>query len=172
MAFNNFRETNETNELENKEASTENNEKRCNQILDVPEDYNDDFDEKMDANDAEENENTEENEEKSDGEEKKGLFARISDYFSSKEKNDDNESEQSEMLEKSDKEKFLDSIKVTQTPDEIKEYNEKNGYSNEVKERPKGGFERERTLYDDISRYYDEDTDNNNDVSNDNTEAN
>lgn len=39
MAFGGFKETNETNEnTDSREASTENSEKRRNQILEVPED--------------------------------------------------------------------------------------------------------------------------------------
>ena len=39
----------------------------------------------------------------------------------------------------------MDGIKVNQSPEEIKKYNAEHGDSGEIKNRPKGGFERERT---------------------------
>ncbi len=151
MAFGDFKETNETKEAsDNKEASTENSEKRRNQILDVPEDYDDDFDSKLDANDKKENSDTPEKNKDSEGSEKQGLFDRIKSFFSKDKPDESNENKESDTeknneTEKSRSESFRDSLKVDQSPEEIKKYNEEHGYSSEATERPKGGTERERS---------------------------
>ena len=67
MAIGNFNETRENNEV--KETSMENLDKPRNQILEVPEGREDDFDKKLDEN--EENRDTEKMRE--NGEEKQGL---------------------------------------------------------------------------------------------------
>ena len=141
MAFNGFKETSETNE--NRENSIENNEKRRNQILELPEDYEDDFDSKLD-----EAETKDENKEQTGDKEKIGWFERIK-FLCLKEKNgeqDKNKEVEKQEPKKSRAELFHESIRVDQTPEEIEKYNEELGYSNKVEERPKGGFERERTL--------------------------
>ena len=94
MAFNKFNETNETKENpDNKEASTEKTEKRHNQILEGAYDYKDEFESKVENSEGKEAQDTKENQKKSDGdsEPKKGR-----------------------------KEEFMDRIKVTQSPEEIK----------------------------------------------------
>lgn len=141
MAFNGFKETSETNE--NRENSIENNEKRRNQILELPEDYEDDFDSKLD-----EAETKDENKEQTGDKEKIGWFERIK-FLCLKEKNgeqDKNKEVEKQEPKKSREELFHEFIRVDQTPEEIEKHNEELGYSNKVEKRPKGGFERERTL--------------------------
>ena len=167
MAFGGFKETNETNEnTDNKDSSIENSEKRRNQILEVPEDYDDDFDSKIDKNeDKSEKENV--NDEKSEGTEKKGGFDRIKGMFSKdnpdKDKDTEEKNEQNSKPEKSRVETFKDSLKVDQSPEEIEKYNEEHGYSSEITKRPKGGYERERTMEKEDPRreaYEEDDSDN------------
>lgn len=145
MAFGGFRETNETNEnVDNREATTENSEKRRNQILEVPEDYNDDFESKID-----EKENSDKGKEGVGNEDRSNWFERIK-FLCSREKNTEKnkEGEETENKEpqKSRAELFHDSIRVTETPEEIMKRNAEAGYPESTTERPKGGFERERTL--------------------------
>ena len=45
MTFGGFKETSES--MENNEAKTENTEKKRNQILEIPDEYKDDFDKKI-----------------------------------------------------------------------------------------------------------------------------
>lgn len=155
MAFGGFKETNETNEenIDNRETSTENSEKRRNQILEVPEDYNDGFESKIDAHDN--------NKEKENfgNDDKSGWFERIKflcfkEKNTEKEKNKETEETENKEPQKSRKELFHDSIKVTETPEEIQKRNAEYGYSDEMTERPKGGFERERTLDDNSPSKY------------------
>ena len=151
MAFGGFKETNETKEnTDNKESSIENSEKKLNQILEVPEDYDDDFDSKIDSNEKKEEDNSSENEKKSDGNEKQGLFSHINEGETQTETEEENTEP-----EKSRSESFRDSMKVERSPEEIKKYNAEHGYSDEVKERPKGGVERERTLEKEDPRWAD-----------------
>ena len=147
MAFNNkFNETNETKENpDNKEASTEKTEKRHNQILEGA------FESKVENSEGKDAQDTKENQKKSDGGEKPKLFERIKDFFSKEkvkeaDKTDKTEENEDSEPKKGRKEEFMDRIKVTQSPEEIKKYNAEHGDSGEIKDRPKGGFERERTL--------------------------
>lgn len=153
MAFNNkFNETNETKENpDNKEASTEKTEKRHNQILEGAYDYKDDFESKVENSEGKDAQDTKENQKKSDGGEKPKLFERIKDFFSKEkvkeaDKTDKTEENEDSEPKKGRKEEFMDRIKVTQSPEEIKKYNAEHGDSGEIKDRPKGGCERERTL--------------------------
>lgn len=160
MAFGGFKETNETKEnTDNKESSIENSEKKRNQILEGPEDYDDDFDSKIDSNEKKEEDNSSENEKKSDGNEKQGLFSHIKGLFSKDKPNEGEKQKETEEEnpepEKSRSESFRDSMKVEKSPEEIKKYNAEHGYSDEVKERPKGGVERERTLEKEDPRWSD-----------------
>lgn len=160
MAFGGFKETNETKEnTDNKESFIENSEKKRNQILEVPEDYDDDFDSKIDSNEKKEEDNSSENEKKSDGNEKQGLFSHIKGLFSKDKPNEGEKQKETEEEntepEKSRSESFRDSMKVERSPEEIKKYNAEHGYSDEVKERPKGGVERERTLEKEDPRWAD-----------------
>ena len=151
---------------DNKESSIENSEKRRNQILEVPEDYVDDFDSKIDKNeDKSEKENA--NEEKSEGTEKKGWFDRIKGMFSKdnpdKDKDTEEKNEENSKPEKSRAEMFKESLKVEQSPEEIEKYNKEHGYSSEITERPKGGYDRERTMEKEDPRreaYEEDDSDN------------
>lgn len=79
------------------------------------------------------------------------MFERIKDFFSKEkvkeaDKTDKTEENEDSEPKKGRKEEFMDRIKVTQSPEEIKKYNAEHGDSGEIKDRPKGGFERERTL--------------------------
>lgn len=146
MAFGGFKETNESNEVnENNESSLDNTEKPRNQILETPDDYDDDFDSKLDSNEANEGEDGDESSEGDDaGGEKQRFFDKIKGFFS-KEKNDTDENTESENEpQKSRAESFRDSLKETRSPEEVKQYNEEHGYPDVSTERPKGGFERER----------------------------
>ena len=161
MAFNNkFNETNETKENpDNKEASTEKTEKRHNQILEGAYDYKDDFESKVENSEGKDAQDTKENQKKSDGSEKPKLFERIKDFFSKEkvkeaDKTDKTEENEDSEPKKGRKEEFMDRIKVTQSPEEIKKYNAEHGDSGEIKDRPKGGFERERTLGGESSNKY------------------
>lgn len=141
MAFGGFKETNETNEnTDSREASTENSEKRRNQILEVPEDYNDDFDSKID-----EKEDSDKGKEDFGNEDRSSWFERIK-FLCSKEKNKEAGETENKEPEKSRSELFRDSIRVTETPEEIMKRNAEFGYPEGATERPKGGFQRERTL--------------------------
>lgn len=145
MIFGGFKETNETNEnTDNREASTEDSEKKRNQILEVPEDYRDDFESKID-----EKEDSDNGKEGFENEDKSSWFERIK-SLCSKEKNTEKNKESGETEnkepEKSRSELFRDSIRVTESPEEIMKHNAEFGYPEETTERPKGGFERERTL--------------------------
>ena len=147
MAFGSFKETNEN--ADNRESAIENSEKRRNQILEVPEDYDDDFESKMDKYEEKpEEENP--NEERTDGTEKRGWFDRIKIMFSKdnpdKDKDAEGKNEENSKPEKSRAEIFRESLRVDQSPEEIEKYNEEHGYSSEITERPKGGYERERTM--------------------------
>lgn len=139
MAFGGFKETNEN--IDNKEASTENCEKRQNQILEVPEDYNDNFDSKIDKN-----EEADKGKENFGNEDRNSWFDRIK-LLCFKEKNaEKNKETENEEPKKSRAEMFRDSIRVTETPEEIMKRNAEYGYPDVQMERPKGGFERELTL--------------------------
>lgn len=100
MAFGNFRETSENTETNEARETTDNTEKSRNQILETPENYDDDFDNKLDSNEANENNekrqttennNSEENiahGEKENVEEKNSLLDRMKNLFSKKENNE------------------------------------------------------------------------------------
>lgn len=165
MAFGRFKEANETDDTkeinENKESSLDNSDKRRIQILENPDDYDDDFDSKLDSN-----ENKEKIlDRKEGGEEKQGLFDRIKDIFSkdkldeAKEKNEaDDTPDTNDEPVKSRAESFRESMKVP-NPEECKKYNEEHGYADTVMERPKGGVERVRGG--DDPRWEDDDTNEN-----------
>ena len=152
MAFNKFNETNEAKENpDNKEASTEKTETRRNQILEGADDYKDDFESKVGKSEGKETQDMKETPNKSDGGEKPKWFERMKDFFSKEkvkeaDKTDKTEENGDSEPKKGRKEEFMDRIKVTQSPEEIKKYNAEHGDSGEIKDRPKGGFERERTL--------------------------
>ena len=125
--------------------------KRHNQILEGAYDYKDEFESKVENSEGKEAQDTKENQKKSDGSEKPKMFERIKDFFSKEkvkeaDKTDKTEENEDSEPKKGRKEEFMDRIKVTQSPEEIKKYNAEHGDSGEIKDRPKGGFERERTL--------------------------
>ena len=80
MAIGNFNETRENNEA--KETSMENLDKPRNQILEVPEGREDDFDKKLDEN--EENRDTEKMRE--NGEEKQGFIEKMKSFLEKQQK--------------------------------------------------------------------------------------
>ena len=57
--------------------------------------------------------------------------------------------------ERIDSKTFRESLKVTMSPDEVKQYNKEHGYPDVIMDRPKGGWE--RTPYKDDPRLEDDD---------------
>ncbi len=136
MGFHGFRERTENND--NKESKMENSEKRQNQILEIPKEYKDDFESKV---------SVEKNEKKQDTEKKEGMFSKIKEMMVGESKKSDKlEKQEDKKTEKSRKESFLESLQVNESPQEIEKRNKEHGYSAEGEVRPKGGFERERSL--------------------------
>ena len=88
--------------------------------------------------------------EKTEGKEKESILSKVKNFFAEhgKEKGDvEQKKEQSENAkEKEDKKEnsFRDSLRVTQSPEEVAKYNKEHGVPDMQKERPKGGVERER----------------------------
>lgn len=135
MSLGNFKETSETNEtVEANEAkdATDNTEKNRNQILDTPDKYDDDFDKKLDdcesdqdSTERDSDKNLDSSSEKGESEEKQSLLDKMRNLFSKKESTDggdtkeDEGTEESKVKEPSQREKFLDSIRVDdyQLPD-------------------------------------------------------
>lgn len=133
MGFHGFRERTENND--NKESKMENSEKRQNQILEIPKEYKDDFESKVSV------------EKKQDTEKKEGMFSKIKEMMVGESKKSDKlEKQEDKKTEKSRKESFLESLQVNESPQEIEKRNKEHGYSAEGEVRPKGGFERERSL--------------------------
>lgn len=162
MAIGKFDETNENNETNEAKENTDNTEKSRNQILETPEDYDDDFDKKLDQNESK-NESSgdkpqESEKDKGEDSEKGGVLDRLRNLFSKKESNEEN-SESSESTEKESdngpekseaRNSFVaDLRKDAPSYEEQAEKAEKlrNGETT-VPDRPKGGFEREPGGYD------------------------
>ena len=102
MAIGKFDETSEKNETNETKEATDNNEKRRNQILDTPEDYDDDFDKKLDETEKHQDgmkENSEKGEKNDFFSKFKDKFDEIKDRFSKKDNTDD----KSESKEETDK---------------------------------------------------------------------
>lgn len=141
--FNGFKETGET--TDNKESSLDNTDKHRNQILETFDDYDDDFDSKLDSNEKEDTKNNLDSNDS--GQEKTSLLDRIKGLFSkentkeNKEANETSETENEPV--KSRAELFRESLKAP-SPEESKRYNEEHGYPDMPTQRPKGGVERER----------------------------
>lgn len=128
MSLGSFKETSESSEAtETNEAkdATDDTEKSRSQILDTPDKYDDDFDKKLDdceANQHSPEQNSDENpdssSEKSEGEEKQSLLDKMRSLFSKKEGAETDEAkdaegtEEAETQEPSQREKFLDSVRV------------------------------------------------------------
>lgn len=107
MSIGNFNETRENNEV--KETSMENLDKPRNQILEVPEGREDDFDKKLDEN--EENRDTEKMRE--NGEEKQGFIEKMKSFLEkpkNQEKIEDTETSDNEV--KDNKNSFKDELKA------------------------------------------------------------
>lgn len=128
MAIGKFDETNEKNETNEAKEATDNNEKKRNQILDTPEDYDDDFDKKLDENENKESKDQpkEASEEKGDDKEKNSIMDKLRNLFSKKENNDDKGESKEESDKKDDghhteaENSFRDKIKVD-TPIKVPE---------------------------------------------------
>ena len=146
MTFGGFKETSES--MENNEAKTENTEKKRNQILEIPDEYKDDFDKKIETSENKEQQTDTEKKDTPEGGEKTGWFEKIKGFFSKEKENN---------------------IEKDMSPEEVKEYNAEHGYTDEVTERPKGGVEREKTLENEDSRWeaYDTPEENTEDTTND-----
>ena len=69
MTFGGFKETSES--MENNEAKTENTEKKRNQILEIPDEYKDDFDKKIETSENKEQQTDTEKKDTPEGGEKK-----------------------------------------------------------------------------------------------------
>lgn len=168
MTFGGFKETSES--MENNEAKTENTEKKRNQILEIPDEYKDDFDKKIETSENKEQQTDIEKKDTPEGGEKTGWFEKIKGFFSKEKENNIEKEDEPEKSEKPDKHSsFIDSLKVDMSPEEVKEYNAEHGYTDEVTERPKGGVEREKTLENEDSRWeaYDTPEENTEDTTND-----
>ena len=72
MTFGGFKETSES--MENNEAKTENTEKKRNQILEIPDEYKDDFDKKIETSENKEQQTDTEKKDTPEGGEKTGWF--------------------------------------------------------------------------------------------------
>lgn len=142
--FGGFKETKESNET--KENDLDKVDKRRNQIIEIPDEYKDDFDSKIDANeDSKEKQFSGEN----NNGEKKGFIGHVKELF----KKPDIEDKKPDIeSKKSARENFLEDIKAP-SPEEAKKYNEEHGYVDEPAKRPKGGVERERVLGGDDPRW-------------------
>lgn len=92
MSIGSFKETNESNEVNETRENIDNTEKPKNQILEVPESYDDEFDSKLDSNDRE-NASTKEGHEQGDesGGEKISLLDKMKNLFSKKENGEESE---------------------------------------------------------------------------------
>ena len=80
MTFGGFKETSES--MENNEAKTENTEKKRNQILEIPDEYKDDFDKKIETSENKEQQTDTEKKDTPEGGEKTGWFEKIKGFFS------------------------------------------------------------------------------------------
>lgn len=92
MSIGSFKETNESNEVNETRENIDNTEKPRNQILEIPESYDDDFDSKLDSNDRK-NASPKEGHEQGDesGGEKTSLFDKMRNLFSKKENGEESE---------------------------------------------------------------------------------
>lgn len=84
MTFGGFKETSES--MENNEAKTENTEKKRNQILEIPDEYKDDFDKKIETSENKEQQTDTEKKDTPEGGEKTGWFEKIKGFFQKKRK--------------------------------------------------------------------------------------
>lgn len=115
MAIGNFKETNESNEVNEVRENTDNTEKPRNQILEKPESYEDDFDNKLDNNERT-NEDMKErmdNGNESSGE-KTSLFDKMRNLFSKKENGEESNDDGIKESDENDSNKrssFLDDLK-------------------------------------------------------------
>lgn len=126
MSWGNFKEISESSETtevaETNEAkdATDDTEKSRNQILETSDKYDDDFDKKLDdcESDQDSDDNPDFSSEKDGGEEKQSLLDKMRNLFSKKEGTDAGDTkenkgaEESEAKEPSQREKFLDSVRV------------------------------------------------------------
>lgn len=151
--FGGFKETKESNET--KENDLDKVDKRRNQIIEIPDEYKDDFDSKIDAN--ENNKEKKFSGENNNGE-KKGFIGHVKELFKKPDiedkKQDTEDKKQDFESRKSARESFYERLKVP-SPEEVKKYNEEHGYVDEPAERPKGGVERVRVLGGDDPRWWD-----------------
>lgn len=88
--------------------------------------------------------------EKTEGKEKESILSKVKNFFAEHGKNKESKEQKSEendnKEEKEDKKgnSFRESLRVTQTPEEVAKYNKEHGVPDMKTERPKGGVERER----------------------------
>lgn len=123
MSIGNFNEVKENRESNKTIENTDNTEKYKNQILEVSESYDDDFDKKLDSiDDKREGEGGgEKNTEKSETTEKDSTWERLRNFFSKKEEGENaREYESKDSKERSsDNEGFRDRFKVDNTDNHI-----------------------------------------------------
>ena len=149
MSIFNFKDTEETNE---NVEQCDNTEKRRNQILEMPEDYDDNFDKKMDQYDHTESEKKPDKGSQGDS---NGFLQHIKSIFSKNQIDETIMEKPDSNGERIDSKTFRESLKVTMSPDEVKQYNKEHGYPDVIMDRPKGGWE--RTPYKDDPRLEDDD---------------
>ena len=100
MTFGGFKETSES--MENNEAKTENTEKKRNQILEIPDEYKDDFDKKIETSENKEQQTDTEKKDTPEGGEKTGWFEKIKGFFSKEKENNIEKEDEPEKSEKPD----------------------------------------------------------------------
>lgn len=101
MAIGNFRESNESYEVNETKENTDNTEKPRNQILETPKSYDDDFDNRMDSRERKNESGRESKDsvyepERGGGEGKASLLDKMRNLFSKRENNDSNEGNEGE----------------------------------------------------------------------------
>ena len=120
MTFGGLKETSES--MENNEAKTENTEKKRNQILEIPDEYKDDFDKKIETSENKEQQTDTEKKDTPEGGEKTGWFEKIKGFFSKEKENNIEKEDEPEKSEKPDKHSsFIDSLKVDMSPEGLNE---------------------------------------------------
>lgn len=114
MSVGNFKDSNETNDINETTENIDNSEKKRNQILETPESYDDDFDSKLDNN-KHENENNKDSSQHENGE-KTGILDKMRNLFSKKESGEkptfiENEDKEQEKGENNRRNSFRDDLR-------------------------------------------------------------
>jgi len=146
MSFGHFKETNEDKESNEASETIDNTERPKNQILEIPKDF-DDFDSKLDANDAKESSEKQSSMEKDDSgeskrgegkEEKTSILDKMRNIFSKKESGETDESENTDVDTDSSNESQQEQLKKSWelSPEDVKKVHEG---QNKVAEKERNG---------------------------------